>query len=84
MRGAIGAKFFGIGAQLIRVDHRWIVLAAIVTIKPSENERASSLLANWNCLQVQVKRSISFAFAGALHARIAAPTIVAAVLIAPP
>src|SRR5690348_17803346 len=39
MRGTIGAKFFGIGAQLIRVDHRWVVLAAIVTIKPSENER---------------------------------------------
>jgi hypothetical protein len=59
-----------------------------------------SLLADWNCLQVQAERSISFAFAGALHAKtpaktpatttaltaagMAAPSIVAAVLIARP
>src|SRR6516164_4700352 len=39
MRGAIGVKFFGVGVQLIGIDDRRIVLGAIVTIKPGENER---------------------------------------------
>src|SRR6516225_5808149 len=52
----------------------------------------SSLLADWNCLQVQVKRLISLALAGALHVNTAANTatmtagwiaVVAAALIAP-
>ena len=42
----------------------------------------SSLFADWNCLQVQVERSISFAFADAFHARIAAVSTEAAVRIA--
>jgi hypothetical protein len=39
MRSAIVAKLFGIAAQLIGVDHRRVILGAVVTIKPRENER---------------------------------------------
>ena len=39
MRGAISAKLFLVGAQLIEVDHWRVVLAAVVTIKPGKNER---------------------------------------------
>src|SRR5271156_4495658 len=44
----------------------------------------SSLLADWNCLQVQVERSMSSATAGALHASIDTARTAAKVLIAAP
>jgi hypothetical protein len=39
MHGAIAAKLFGVGRQLIGIDDRRVVFAAIVTIEPGENER---------------------------------------------
>jgi hypothetical protein len=39
VRSAIAGKFFGVSGQLIAIDHRRVVLSAIVAVKPSENER---------------------------------------------
>jgi len=56
MRGAISAKLFGVGGQLIDVDDRRVFVGTIVTIEPGENER-----------DLQVDRSISLAFAAVPH-----------------
>ena len=39
MRGAIAAKLFGVGRQLIDVDDRRVIVGTIITIQPGENER---------------------------------------------